>query len=184
MEDKQPKQQHYTAGATDKAPPLEASGQSEACCWGPVFGRLTLPWRQRNIAHQTQGDVDVYALCPWRRQCQRHLPPPRPPLRPPAAPGAERATQASLSCAACRERGLAGRACRYGCSCGCYCLEIELESAEAAVQPKPILENVSHPRATEGSPATEKPGHPLGCPSTPRPQVLSQDLSVLPVTPD
>lgn len=36
--------------------------------------------------------------------------------------------------------------------------------------------SVSRPRAREGSPAPGKPGHPQGCPSTPQPRVLSQDL--------
>lgn len=117
------------------------------------------------------GDVEVYALYPWRRQSKRHPLPPRPPA------GAEGATQTLLSRAPVPspERGLGGGACRYGCSCGCYCLEMELESAEAAVEPKPILEQRLPPRAREGSPAPGKPGHPLGGPSTPQPQVLSQD---------
>lgn len=83
------------------------------------------------------GDVDVYALYPWKRQSKRH--PPRL-LPPPLAPGAERETQALQSRAVSGEGGRVGGACCYDGRCSCCCLGLQLESAEAAVEPEPILE--------------------------------------------
>lgn len=45
-----------------------------------------------------------------------------------------------------------GGACCCGCSRGCCCLELELESAEAAVEPEPILEQRLPPPGQRGFP--------------------------------
>lgn len=108
--------------------------------------------------HSILGDDSVNVIPPSRR-----------------TPGAEGATQASPSRAARPEPGRGGGACRHGCSGGCYCLVLELESAEAAGEPKPILEQRLPP------PGPERVPQPLEIQDTPRlsrhasARVLSQD---------
>lgn len=71
-----------------------------------------------------------------------------------------------------------GGACCHDFRGFCCCLELLLESAEAAVEPKQILEQRLPPPGQRGFPSPGKAKTPLGCPSTPQPQVLSQDLSM------
>lgn len=131
------------------------------------------------------GDVDVYALYPWRRQSPRHSSPPRLSALP-SSPGAgERRGRHRHVLRAGREAGEAGPVAMTAAA-GCCCLELQLESAEAAVEPEQSLPRRLPAPGPERVPRPlESQGHPLGCPGTPQPRVPSQDRCVLlPGTPD
>ena len=97
--------------------------------------------------------------------------------RPPAAPGAEGATQASPSRAACRERGRVGGACCYGCSCWLLLFGAGIRKCWGGSGAITSLWNSgSRPRAREGSPSPWKARTPPRLPqhaSAPGPEPRS-----------